>query len=76
MIHFLIFYARVEAVGGIILHLVKDVTEAVGEMIETATAEEVTAMIVGVRTEVHQTEVAIRGLLDEIVQDPDRETGK
>ena len=62
--------------GGIILHLVKDVTEAVGEMIETATAEEVTAMIVGVRTEVHQTEVAIHGLLDEIVQDQDRETGK
>lgn len=60
--------------GGIILHLVKDVTEAVGGMIETATAEEVTAMIVGVRTEVHQTEVAIRGLLDEIVQDPDRGT--
>lgn len=49
-------------------------TEAVGEMIEIATAEEVTAMIVGVRTEVHQTEVAIRGLLDEIVQDQDRET--
>jgi len=49
------------------------VTEAVGEMIEIATAEEVTAMIVGVRTEVHQTEVAIRGLLDEIVQDQDRE---
>ena len=75
MIHVLIFYARVEAVGDIILHLVKDVTEAVGEMIETATAEEVTAMIVGVRTEVHQTEVAIRGLLDEIVRDQDRETG-
>ena len=52
-----------------------DVTEAVGEMIEIATAEEVTAMIVGVRTEVHQTEVVIRGLQDEIVQDQDRETG-